>query len=244
MNKHFSTTGIVIRKTDLNEADRIITVFTEDRGKIDCIAKGARRFTSKLCGRLELFNQIKISCFQGRELATINEAELINCFSDTQDLKKHRLLFYMAELTNKLIQHNQHIDGAYELITEILGHTGTSEKLDTLLHSYLIRLLTLTGFLPHWNRCSKCSITLSLSEPVGMSLNSSPLCPDCSSVSDKRLSPAFIKWVNFMQNYPLSDALKVKPSEAENGFVWQWLRGILDELLSGPIKSEEFLERV
>ena len=242
MNKHFSTTGIVIRKTDLNEADRIITVLTEDRGKIDCIAKGARRFSSKFCGRLELFSQIKINCYQGRELAIINEAELISCFSDTQDLRKHRVLFYLAELTNRLVHPSQQIEGAYQLIAETLSHIGSSEKTEILLHSYLIKLLTITGFIPPWNRCSKCGVPLDLEKSVRMSFNSSPICHGCASASGEILNTAIIKLVNFMQNHPLSGILNVKPSAEESDFVWHWLRGILDELLSSPIKSEEFLK--
>lgn len=241
MNKHFQTTGIVIRKTELNESDRIITVLTPDIGKIDCIAKGARRISSKFCGRLELFNEIKINCFQGRELATLNETELITCFADTQDLNKHRVLFYMAEISNRLIQQNQQIEGIYQLIRDTLENIGNSEKTEILLHSYLIKLLTSIGFLPQWNRCSVCGDKLDISSTIRLNGNSNPACQKCFCQSDRLIEPSSVKWVNFMQNYGLSDILKVSPGERESGFVWIWLKETLDGLLSSPLKSEEFL---
>ena len=63
------------------------------------------------------------------------------------------------------------------------------------------------------------------------------------SPADSQLSVPLVKWVNFMQNYPLSDALKVKVDEKDHQSVWQWLQGVLGNLLSSPIKSEAFLQQ-
>jgi DNA repair protein RecO (recombination protein O) len=242
MKRNFKTKGIIIRKVDFNEADRIVTVLTDDLGKIDCIAKGARRLKSKFCGRLELFFNVDLICFQGRDLATLNEAHLINGFMEGKDINKHRILFYIAELTNRLIQSGQHIEEAYPLLQKTLSYLEYTDKYEILLHGYLVKLLTITGFLPPWNKCATCNEPLSLDKPVCLSaLDANVVCDSCACSADRIIDVPLIKWVNFMQNYPLSDALKVKVKENDHQSVWQWLNGILGNLLSSPIKSEEFL---
>jgi len=220
MKKHFQTTGIIIRKVDFNEADRIVTVLTSELGKIDCIAKGARRITSKFCGRLDLFYHVQINCFQGRDLAILNEANLLDGFADTKDINKHRILFYVAELTNRLIQSGQHIDGAYPLLLTMLNHLEATDKTEILLHGYIVKLLTIAGFLPTWNKCSTCNTPLALDRTISLDcIHSNVICHNCANPADRIIEPNLIKWVNFMQNYPLSDAIRVKVEQADSQYV-------------------------
>ncbi len=242
MNKNFKTKGIIIRKVDFGEADRIVTVLTEDFGKIDCIAKGARRIKSKFCGRLELFNHVLLNCFQGKDLAYLNETEVLGSLSETKELDRHRVQFYMAELTHKLIQPEQELMGAYRLLQDALRVLDDTVKYETVLQSYLIKLLTLSGFLPPWNHCSSCNDKLDLNDPIHLDhLDRHVLCSSCSTADDAPMNIALIKWINYMQNYPLSQAIQVQPEEKDQRFVWEWLQNLLDPLLSSPLKSEVFL---
>jgi len=241
MKKNFKTVGIVIRKVDFNEADRIVTVLTEDFGKIDCIAKGARRMKSKFCGRLELFNQVSLTCFWGKSLAYINEVELINALAETKSLDRHRVGFYMAELTNKLIQPEQDLAGSYKLLKDVLFILENTSEYEVVLQCYLIKLLTLSGFLPVWNRCSICNSELDIKNPIKISnIDNHVLCSSCSTDEDKLVESHMIKWINFMQNYPISQSIHVKISPKDRRYVQQWLSGILNSLLSSPLRSEAF----
>ncbi len=241
MNKNFKTKGIIIRKVDFGEADRIVTVLTEDFGKIDCIAKGARRLKSKFSGRLELFSHVLLTCFQGKTLACLNEAELLGSLTETKELDRHRVRFYMAELTHKLIQPEQELTGAYHLLEEALAALEGTLKYETVLQTYLIKLLTLSGFLPPWNHCSSCNESLKIESPIYSSVQDNHvLCPMCASASDPLLKSPLVKWVYFMQKYPLSEVIRVQVLEEDQRFVWGWLQRLLDPLLSSPLRSEAF----
>jgi len=243
MKKQIKTTGIVIRKCDFGEADRIVTVLTDEYGKIDLLAKGARRLKSKFCGRLELFNEIDLGGSVGRELYYLDNAELIRAYPEEKDVNRHRVLFYLAELTNRLIPPDQQTEGVYPLLQQTILHLQQTDRLETILHAYLTKLLTLTGFLSPWNKCGICDISLSLETPVCLhATDGHLLCPDCQSPADRPLSVPLIKWVNFMQQYPLSDVLKVAVQTADQQTVWLWLQGILENLLSSPLKSEAFMK--
>ncbi|MBU1017473.1 DNA repair protein RecO [Patescibacteria group bacterium] len=245
MKKNIKTIGLVIRKCDFGEADRIVTVLCDDYGKIDLLAKGARRLKSKFCGRLELFNEIELMGFAGRDLHYLDEADLIKAYPEEKDVGRHRILFYLAELTNRLIQSDQQVEGVYPLLQETLYHLQKTDRLETVLHAYLTKLLTLTGFLSPWNKCGICDASLSLNNAICLHATDGHLvCHECSSSADSQLSIALIKWVNFMQNYPLSDTLRVRVAEEDNQSVWIWLQSVLENLLSSPLKSEAFLQSV
>ncbi|QQR83080.1 DNA repair protein RecO [Candidatus Peregrinibacteria bacterium] len=112
-NKNLKSTGVILRKVNLNEGDRIVTLLTADRGKVHALAKGARQFKSKFCGKLEPFNHLAFTGFQGRELIYLNEVELLSTFCERT--AEHGPLFYLAEVTHKLMQDDEHVDGVYEL---------------------------------------------------------------------------------------------------------------------------------
>jgi len=242
MNRNLSTEGIVIRKTDLNEADRIVTLLTRDFGKIDCIAKGARRIKSKFCGRLELFCHVRIVGYQGRDLVTLDETQLLQTFPQDKNLEQHRALFFIAETTHKLIQSHQVIEGAYPLLLETLNHLGRTARTEGILFPYLIRLLTLTGFMPSWHACAICGEPLNLKNLISLRLEDAhAVCADCHHPADRTITPAVTKWINFMQNYPLSETLRVTAAPEQHAEVWGWLKEVLQNILSAPLKSEGFL---
>lgn len=249
MNRHLKTTGIVLRKVDFGEADRIVTLLTPDYGKIDCVAKGARRLKSKFCGRLELFYEVAITAFEGKSLARLNEVQVLKGFEMKQDMETHQVLFYLSEITHKLIQADQRVEGVYELLTETLGAVSSElsalSKNEVILHSYLTKLLTLTGFLSPWNQCATCNDKLAVEKPVWLSLTDhNVLCGDCKKTGDRMIEVPLLKWINFMQHSPLSDSLKVSVADQEHQATWNWLSSVLNTIFAKPLKSEVFLGSV
>ncbi|MBN2087510.1 DNA repair protein RecO [Candidatus Peregrinibacteria bacterium] len=247
MNKNIKTEGIILRRINLNDADQIVTVLTKDMGKIACMAKGSRRTKSKFCGRLEMFYQVKVAAFQGRNLGYLDEAEPIihRKFHDAC-LRSKSILFYIAELTNRLIQDEQQIDGVYELMLNALDQIEkNNEKSDLVLYAYTIKLLGMLGFMAPWDRCARSNVSLNLSEPLFLSLHDGSVIRSGYNTSiDPRLTPPLIKWVNYMQKANFSDIVNVAPNKGEKVQVWFLIKTMLENILSSPIKSEEFLSMV
>ena len=78
--RNYQTEAIIIKKTKLGEADRILTLYTPHLGKIQAVAKGVRRPRSKLAGHLELLTHSQVSLARGRNLETITGSQTINSF--------------------------------------------------------------------------------------------------------------------------------------------------------------------
>ena len=76
----YKTTAVVLRGRTYGEADRILTFFSTERGKMDAIAKGSRRTKSHLAGRLELGNEVALTMHRGRNLDVVVSAEIENAY--------------------------------------------------------------------------------------------------------------------------------------------------------------------
>ena len=99
----YKTEGIIIKRTNFGEADKIITVFTKNHGKLRALGKGIRRIASRRAPHLELFNYASIFLREGRNFDQITEAQIINSYQEVKrDLGKIRAAYFVCELIDSL----------------------------------------------------------------------------------------------------------------------------------------------
>lgn len=131
MHRHFRTEGIILKRSNLGEADRLITVFSKHHGKIKLLAKGVRRIKSRRAGSVELFNHVVLFGVKGKNLDLLTEASLIDSFSAwRQDLRRVAVAYYFCELVDKLSAEGQAHEAVFTLLTEFLAKIsqGVSKK--------------------------------------------------------------------------------------------------------------------
>jgi len=147
----FKTEGIVLKRKDVGEADRIVTLFSRQHGKIRALAKGVRRLTSRKGGNLELFNQVRVFVEERRGLSLITEAELVSSFlAWRKDLKKVAVAYQLCELADKLTAEHQKHAEVYELLLQNLSDLAMvpSPNYQLLIANYQLSLLEFLGFWP------------------------------------------------------------------------------------------------
>lgn len=149
LRNNFKTEGIVLKRANYGEADRILTIFTKHFGKITAIAKGIRRTTSRKGGNLELFNQVRIFVAQGRNMDLITEAETINSFRDwRKDLKKVAVAYQLCELIDKLSAEGVENDEVYEILINYFSNLPSITNYQLLITDFELSLLQSLGFWP------------------------------------------------------------------------------------------------
>lgn len=106
MKDQIITTGIVLARTNFQEADRILTILTPDRGKLRAIAKGVRRPRSKLAGGIELLSVSNITYLPGRgELGTLVSTRLITHYAHiVQDIQRTMLAYDLLKRINRVTE--------------------------------------------------------------------------------------------------------------------------------------------
>src|SRR5579875_2374665 len=99
------TEGVVLRRHDLGEVDRIVTLYTAHHGKLRAVAKGIRRPTSKLGGHLELFTHSQILLARGRNLDVITQVDTLDPFIGLREnLWRASQAYCAAELIDRLTE--------------------------------------------------------------------------------------------------------------------------------------------
>jgi len=145
--RSFKTEGIVIKRKNYYEADRIITIFSKRNGKIKVKASGVRRITSRRSPHIELLNYSVFSLHQGRNMPVLTEVESLENFSTLKkDLKRIAVAYHICELIDGLCAENQENLEIFNLLGKTLRKLSTQENLPLLSYDFEIELLRLLGF--------------------------------------------------------------------------------------------------
>ena len=176
--KTYKTEAVVIRQTALGEADRILTLFTLDMGKVRAVAKGVRRQKSKLRGHLELLNRASMSISTGRNLDVVVEAQTIEAFRGvTEDLERLTRGLYLAELTEGFTVEHSSNEPVYRLLIETLKLLSVADRPDLLLRRFETRLLGHSGFSPQLYECVECASDLEPRDHLFSCSRGGVVCP-------------------------------------------------------------------
>src|SRR5580700_1429490 len=93
----YRTEALILRERRIGEADKILTLYSLDRGKFDAIAKGVRRPTSRKSGHLEVLTRVSLLLASGRSLDVITQSETVESFAVLRDdLERLSRAIYVA----------------------------------------------------------------------------------------------------------------------------------------------------
>lgn len=149
IRRSYSDEGIVLARRNFGEADRILSIYTKNHGRISAIAKGIRKTTSRKRGHLEIFSDIKFQITDGHGIGILTEVETVNNFEKIRkDLKKVSLAYFFTEVIGKITHERERNDGIFELILNYLERLQFETSLRSLRLRFVSELLAITGFWP------------------------------------------------------------------------------------------------
>jgi DNA repair protein RecO (recombination protein O) len=152
----YKTKGIILKRTNLGEADRILTIYTLDYGKIKVIAKGVRKIKSKLAGNLELFCLDDLVIAEGKNLDIVCGAVTEKCFFDLRnDLKATHTAYYLADVVDKLSEEEEPHKEVFEFLDNLLEEINGGNAA-ILLPYFEIKFLKELGYKPELFFCVAC----------------------------------------------------------------------------------------
>jgi DNA repair protein RecO (recombination protein O) len=164
MARTYRTEAVVLRSFRLGEADRVLHVYTADRGRVGAVAKGVRRTKSRFGARLEPLSHVELMLHQGSgELQTVTGADLRASHHEARE-DPYRLAVGLigAEAMLRLFTEQERNPKAFEALTRFLDALDRLDgqapepPLDPLVLSFQLKLLWLSGYLPHLTSCAEC----------------------------------------------------------------------------------------
>ena len=241
----YQTEAIIIKKTKLGEADRILTLYTPHLGKIQGFAKSLRRPKSKMAGHLELLTHSMVSLARGRNLDTIIGSQTINSFLPLKsDLELTSYGLYAIELVDQFTA--EHIEDypLFQLLLEILHCLCQGGDNELALRYFELHLLNEVGYRPQLQQCVSCHQAL---EPVTNAFCSAAggvMCPVCSQSQPliQPISVNALKVLRFLQSNDYDTAAKLKVESELSHQLEMVMRNYLKYLLEREVKSIAWLD--
>lgn len=142
----FKTEGIVLRRRNFGEADRILTIFSLHKGKISVMAKGVRKITSRRAGNIELLNRVQMYLHQGKTFLILTEASSLDTYAKIKaDLALSTYAYHIIELLDKLTAENQVDPVLYKYIIEVLARLNDTPR-QIYIRAFEVKILSHLGF--------------------------------------------------------------------------------------------------
>jgi DNA repair protein RecO (recombination protein O) len=185
---HYRDEGIVLRTHKLGEVDRILTVLTKNHGQIRAVAKGVRKTSSRFGARLEPFMVADLQLYEGKNLDTVSQAEqLANYGSNVvSDYAKYTAGTAILEAAERLTRESSSSQHYLLVIGAIRTLANFQERADQVLDSYLLRSLSISGWVPSLDACHTCG-----NEPTYFSTHSGAVsCQSCQLAGAVNVGPA------------------------------------------------------
>ena len=234
--------GIVLRTHKLGEADRIVTVLTQGRGKVRAVAKGVRKPGSRFGGRLEPLGHVDLQLYEGRNLDIINQAELIAPFDKVRaDWVLSACGSTMAEAADRVAQEDERATSLFLLLLDGLRQlAGDPDHPSLVVDAYLLRLVSVAGYHPHLDACAGCG---SPGRHGVFHLDAGgALCRDCAPADTRPLSAGVLEVLHALAA-PDWGAAAVGADPADRRVAGTLVSSYLSHHLGRPLASWELVPR-
>lgn len=147
MHKSFVTTGIILKRSDVGEADRIVTLCTREHGKITAVAKGCRKLTSSRASALEPGSLSKVYLIRTKSLPILTQAVLLNDYADAKkDLMSMRKVFEVLEMLDSLLSEEDSQERVFLHAQAIMDHLACDEVRGGIVRAHLASIIETLGF--------------------------------------------------------------------------------------------------
>ena len=147
----FRTTGIIIGKKDFREYDRLFTIYTLERGKIQAMAQGSRKLASKLAGNLELLNYATFTIAQGKSIDRIATVDVKESFTTLkQSLEKLVVALHCFEVFDQCVKWDECDEVLFETLKDFLETVRDVPETSRVRTAklFLLKLCLIMGYQP------------------------------------------------------------------------------------------------
>lgn len=236
--------AIILKRTDVGEADRLLTIYTPDRGKLKAVAKGARKPSSRKTGHVELFNHASLLLAVGRDIDIITQADTLEPFLLVRsDLDRLSYAYYFAELVDRFTEEGEENLSLFDLMIKAFHWLEQTTDLAMTARYFELHLLDSLGYRPQLYHCVNCGEELVPEENFFTPEGGGMLNPKCreSHRDVGTVSLNSLKVLRFLstREYDEVEKLKLTPQiESEVEFL---LHHYLTHWLERNLKSIEFL---
>ena len=202
----YKVEGMVIKHRDWGEADRIITVYTRETGKLRVIAKGAKKIHSRKAGHLEPFTHVVIQLDRSSDMPIISQVETIDpYFTLRDDLTTLSLGLFILELMDRFTKEEEGEDiPLFNLLRDSIKRLEQDADKWLVVATFEMKLLDSLGFRPQFFQCVNCNKPVQPVDQFFSPMEGGVICPDCAN-KKMGLWPIAVEPLRFFRHFQRSN---------------------------------------
>jgi len=218
----YETEAVVLRSIRYSESDAVLALTTRARGRVSAMAKGARKTTSRLGGRLQPGVRVLVSIHEGRgDMGTIRGASVIDAHAGLW-VAGHRLqaAACVLETVMRVMPEQEPSEEAWNLLTRTLTLLSRAPappgpaRLDPVVLGCQAKLLVVSGLLPLLTVCARCGAGPPL--PAFSAASGGAVCDACGAGAEP-VDPGALSALAALVGSPLADAAAAVPPDSAAG---------------------------
>jgi DNA repair protein RecO (recombination protein O) len=244
----FRVEGVVLRHADWGETDRLLTLYTRERGKVRAIAKGARKIRSRKAGHLEPFTRVTLQLARSHDLPIVTQADTLDAYMLIHEsLAKTGQAAYIVELLDRFTYEDDTENyRIFRLLTEVLSRLENEPDPWLAVRYYEVRLLDLLGYRPHWFECANCGREIKAEDQYFSAARGGVLCPTCGKGFSGvwSISVEALKYLRHFQRSSYPEAQRARPSPEVRNEVESLLQRYVTYLLERALNSPRFISQI
>jgi DNA repair protein RecO (recombination protein O) len=239
--------GIILRHSDFGEADRLLTIFTRELGKVRVIAKGVRKARSRKAGHVEPFTRTQLQLARGRDLWILTQAEAADTFfALREDLVLLGYASYIIELIDQSTYDEEENRLLYDILARTLRRLNRGDNPNLVTRYYELRLLDYIGFRPQLFTCAQCESEIQPEDQFFSAARGGVLCPKCGphAPSTRPISLLALKYFRHFQRSSYKVAARAPIPDQVYLEMENLMHYYLTHTLERGLNSPAFLRRV
>lgn len=243
----FHSEAIVLSHKNWGEADRMLWLYTLKLGKVQAIAKGARKIRSRKAGHLEPFTCSNLMLARGRTFLIITQAETLEAYLNLRsNLLKVGYAAYVVELLDRLTYEQDDNQLIYRLLKDTLARIDSEQAPYLAVRYFEIHLLDLLGYRPELTKCVNCGSVIQPEDQFFSISLGGAICPRCGpKIQDARPIPMItLKYLRHFQRSSYQDASRAKLPPELNLDLEQFMQRYITYLLERNLNTPAFISRV
>ena len=246
--RSFRLEAVVLRHADWGEADRLLTLYTRERGKVRAIAKGVRKIKSRKAGHLEPFTRVTLQLARGRDLLIVTDADTIDAYQPLrEDLIKTGYASYLVELLDRFTYEEESENyNIFRLLTESLSRVANEPDPWLAIRYYEVHLLDHLGFRPQLFECANCREEIQAVDQFFSAAQGGVICPRCGAGLPGvwNVSVEALKYLRHFQRSSYAETQRARPSPQVRDEVEALMQHYVTYLLERGLNTPKFLRQV
>ena len=244
----FRVEGVILRHADWGEADRLLVIYTRQKGKVRAVAKGARKMRSRKAGHIEPFMHVSLQLAKAQGPFIITDAETLDAYQAVrEDLVRTGYAAYVIELIDRFTYEDESQNSViFGLLTDTLGRVAGNPDPWLAVRYYEIRLLDALGFRPQLFHCVNCQAEIKAEAQFFSALQGGILCPRCGSGLQGvwHVSEEALKYLRHLQRSSYLEAARARPEAGVQKEMEVLMQAFLTFLLERELNTPGFIRQV